>query len=610
MANSETKIVITAQDATKGAFDSVKGNLGALKSSLSGLSLGSLGAVGLGGFTAADFIAKTMATLDNAEAINKLSQKTGIAADTLSGFRVAAELADVSQETLGTGLKKLAVNMAAAAGGGKEQADVFEAMGIKVKDATGKLRATDDMLRDISDKFAAYKDGPAKAALAVQLFGKSGDALIPLLNNLRETETEAQKLGAVFGPDFAKRAEEFNDNLKKMGIAAEGAKIKIISPLLEGLKEITKEMVENTEEGNRWVAMLKAGAQALGFMDTKKLAAQKELAGIPDQIAGLEANAARLDAKGPAWAGQAAAERDRIRQLRARGEYLIADINDYGKPRAANGEKTDAPIVNRLAADESAAKELARLREIDRKGYIEGLQSELDETDNFYKDTAKLTEVNYKALEKLRQEDLKGLLAGIEAQTEASDEMYRELGKIQDEKNKQANKTSEIGKELGLTFASAFEDAVVKGNDFRTVLKGIEQDIARIIARKAITEPLGEAVGGLFKGSGGFGSIFSGLFGGSPSSGSWTSGGDLPLGSYATGTDFVPQTGLYRLHRGEKVTPADQNGGGAPVINMNIIANDARSFAQMMATAEGKAMIGAIVNQAYTRGGRRSGMTL
>lgn len=37
-------------------------------------------------------------------------------------------------------------------------------------------------------------------------------------------------------------------------------------------------------------------------------------------------------------------------------------------------------------------------------------------------------------------------------------------------------------------------------------------------------------------------------------------GGD-GLGSYQNGTDFVPETGLYRLHRGEKVTPAAANSG-------------------------------------------------
>lgn len=59
-------------------------------------------------------------------------------------------------------------------------------------------------------------------------------------------------------------------------------------------------------------------------------------------------------------------------------------------------------------------------------------------------------------------------------------------------------------RELGLTFSSAFEDAVLKGKKLREVLQGILQDIARIILRRTVTEPLGNAVSGIL------GSIFGG----------------------------------------------------------------------------------------------------
>jgi hypothetical protein len=45
--------------------------------------------------------------------------------------------------------------------------------------------------------------------------------------------------------------------------------------------------------------------------------------------------------------------------------------------------------------------------------------------------------------------------------------------------------------------------------------------------------------------------------------------GDQILDSFASGTPFVKRTGLYELHRGERVVPADENraGAGAVVIN-------------------------------------------
>ncbi|MCQ4163044.1 hypothetical protein NON00_24415 [Roseomonas sp. GC11] len=71
-------------------------------------------------------------------------------------------------------------------------------------------------------------------------------------------------------------------------------------------------------------------------------------------------------------------------------------------------------------------------------------------------------------------------------------------------------------RELGLTFSSAFEDAIVKGEKLSKVMQGILSDIARIIARKTITEPLTESVSAAVKGFS-FGDIFS-------SAGSWLSG--------------------------------------------------------------------------------------
>ena len=52
-------------------------------------------------------------------------------------------------------------------------------------------------------------------------------------------------------------------------------------------------------------------------------------------------------------------------------------------------------------------------------------------------------------------------------------------------------KTKTIADDLGMTFTSAFEDAIVGGKDFSEVLKGIEQDILRIMIRKSVTEPVG-----------------------------------------------------------------------------------------------------------------------
>jgi len=68
--------------------------------------------------------------------------------------------------------------------------------------------------------------------------------------------------------------------------------------------------------------------------------------------------------------------------------------------------------------------------------------------------------------------------------------------------------TDDIGKDIGLTFSSAFEDAVVSGKKFSDILKGIGDDLLRLLVRKSITEPIVGAIGGV-----NWGSLLAGFLG-------------------------------------------------------------------------------------------------
>jgi len=57
-------------------------------------------------------------------------------------------------------------------------------------------------------------------------------------------------------------------------------------------------------------------------------------------------------------------------------------------------------------------------------------------------------------------------------------------------------------------------------------------------------------------------------------------------GSYDTGTDYVPRTGPYLLHQGERVTPAGQ-AGGVTVSFGNIVFNGVRDGAEAVSTFKG-----------------------
>lgn len=144
-------------------------------------------------------------------------------------------------------------------------------------------------------------------------------------------------------------------------------------------------------------------------------------------------------------------------------------------------------------------------------------------------------------------------------------------------------KTKSLADELGLSFSSAFEDAVVGGKGLSEILKGLEQDILRIVTRKLVTEPFGNAITGAIGGSGGIGgflsSMFGGLFGGPRAS-----GGDTQAGrSYLVGENG-PE--LFKSPTAGTIVPTHQLAGAmgrSMVVHINPPAGMSRQASSQFA---------------------------
>lgn len=158
----------------------------------------------------------------------------------------------------------------------------------------------------------------------------------------------------------------------------------------------------------------------------------------------------------------------------------------------------------------------------------------------------------------------------------------------------QTKDLTDAAKDLGITFSSAFEDAVVSGKSLRDVLSGLEQDILRIVTRKLVTEPLANAISGIGT------SLLGGLFGGSAApitasiptyvkanGGIITEFGEVPLRKYAVGgVARSPQAAIFGegstpeayvpLPDGRTIPVTMQ--GGAGDVNINVYAQDVESF--------------------------------
>jgi len=186
----------------------------------------------------------TKAAIDAADKLQDVSNRIGVSVTSLSELKFAAEQSGASFDTLNRGLQNIGKNAAAAASGNKGIAAAFDAVGVSVKGASGDLKGADELFADLADRFATFKEGPEKSALALKLFGKAGSELIPVLNEgkagLSAFADEAKRLNVSVSDELAKNAAEFNDQLGGIGQATEGLGNAIAEILLPNLIDLAK----------------------------------------------------------------------------------------------------------------------------------------------------------------------------------------------------------------------------------------------------------------------------------------------------------------------------------------------------------------------------------
>jgi tape measure domain-containing protein len=211
-----------------------------------------------------------------------------------------------------------------------------------------------------------------------------------------------------------------------------------------------------------------------------------------------------------------------------------------------------------------------------------------------------------------------------------------ELMRLEDERYK-LQKSQMIGvrsitRELGMTFTSAFEDAIASGKKLSDVINSLAQDMLKLITRRMITEPLMNAVAGSMDswfpslgGSGGV-SATAGAYSidNNPflnntfaNGGIMSSGGSLPLNKYAKGGIATgPQMALFGEGRMNEAyvplpdgrsIPVSMNGGGS---NVSVVINnnsDAQATAQETTDARGNRRIEVTIGDMVASEIRRNG---
>lgn len=338
MAEQTAKIKVRVEDNTPEGFRKVERSLREFGSNLKslegrvnifdGLRTGALalGAALGGGQLAAAF----NAAVDAADELNAVSVRTGIAVESLSELKFAAEQANLSFSDLQIGLKAFGKSIV-------ENSEGFKQLGLD----PSQFKDFDDALEKTADQFAKVNDDFAATKLSLELFGKSGNSFIEFLRlgsaGIIGFREEARKLNAVISSDFAKAADEYNDNIRKIGAAWEALKTRMASSILPFLGQAAEELLVAIKAAGSLSGALKLAATTSPGLDPaqKIRDTEEEVRRLEQRIQELDLqNAGEFDVSGQGLS-QLKNLNDALKTTRTELEYLrgLRDIEIRADPK-------------------------------------------------------------------------------------------------------------------------------------------------------------------------------------------------------------------------------------------------------------------------------------
>ena len=203
-----------------------------------------------------------------ADEILTTSTVTGIATDKLQAYTYAAELVDVSVETLTKSQAKNIKSMAAVQNGTKQMVEAYDKLGVAATNADGSLRDGETVYWEVIDALGKMENETERDAIAMQILGKSAQELNPLIEagsaRMAELAQEAQDVGAVMSEDALNAMGAFDDSLQRLQGSAGAAKNALGSVLLPELTTLATEGTALISEFTR--TLNESGGGLEGFL--------------------------------------------------------------------------------------------------------------------------------------------------------------------------------------------------------------------------------------------------------------------------------------------------------------------------------------------------------
>lgn len=246
--------------------------------------------IAIGSAAIAPFVASIRAFSNLGDQLDKMSIRTGVSVEALSELGFAAELSGADIETLENGIRKMQKTVTEAAGGSVAAAEALADLGLSAQAVA--LMSPEAQFKLIADRLSGIADPTRRAALAMEIFGRSGTRLLPLLEDgaagINRMQREARTLGLTMSTQTARQAALLNDTLhttwrvlKQVSVAVGAALAPEVIDLANAVTSVAVNIARWIKQNRELVlraamiaaAIIAAGAALVGLGAAASLAA-------------------------------------------------------------------------------------------------------------------------------------------------------------------------------------------------------------------------------------------------------------------------------------------------------------------------------------------------
>ncbi|MDB5294902.1 MAG: hypothetical protein JWO31_885, partial [Phycisphaerales bacterium] len=197
---------------------------------------------------------------DWGQSLLRASQRTGVAVGALSELKYGAEQTGADFETLETAVRKMGQFMVTAAQGSAEAQTALARLGLTVG-ALNKM-SPEQRFSAMADALARVADPTVRAAVAMQVFGRTGTALLPLLRDgaagLERWRQRARELGLTEGTEGIQSAAAFKMSLGDLAAVLQQLGQTVAEGVIPVLRQKTERITAVVVQVMRWTSENKA----------------------------------------------------------------------------------------------------------------------------------------------------------------------------------------------------------------------------------------------------------------------------------------------------------------------------------------------------------------